>query len=108
MKTFSLEATSISATLRTTAEDIAAADRPKPQPETRKSESGMRGRVTVEEAMQRTGTNSPSEALKELKKQNGRYGYIPHVGAKQRMKAQRAAEKAAAKAAKKARDEAGR
>lgn len=43
-------------------------------------------KYTVEEAMAKTKTNSPREALTELKKVSMRYAYTPHVGAKQKAK----------------------
>lgn len=38
--------------------------------------------------MAKTGTQCPSAALSAMKKQNRRYTYLPHVGAKQRRKGQ--------------------
>ncbi len=55
---------------------------------------GFRDKMTVDEAMAKTGTTSPSEALRAHKaaigaKRARRTGYLPHVGAKQRAKALR-------------------
>ena len=56
-------------------------------------------RMSVNDAMALTGTQAPSAALKKLKQTNSRYGYLPHVGAKQRAKEERRQAKAAAKRA---------
>lgn len=48
---------------------------------------GLQNRQTVAEAMERTGTTTPSAALKKLKEKNPRFGYLAHVGEKQRRKA---------------------
>lgn len=43
---------------------------------------------TVEEAMERTGTNCPSAARKRMQESSSkRISYMPHAGAKQRAKA---------------------
>lgn len=49
-------------------------------------------RQTVQQAMERTGTTSPSAALHALKKTNSKFTYLPHVGSKQRMKARHRAQ----------------
>ena len=41
---------------------------------------------TVEDAMKATGTTSPRAALLEMKKEHPRVTYMPHCGAKQRLK----------------------
>lgn len=47
-------------------------------------------RMTIQQAMEQTGTSTPSEALKKLNE--GRHGrgrmiYMPHTGSKQKAKA---------------------
>lgn len=52
----------------------------------------LQNRTTVEEAMRRTGTRTPKQALDATKKtatKGQRYSYMPHTGAKQRAKAER-------------------
>lgn len=44
-------------------------------------------RMSIDRAMEATGSKSPSEALRKAKQKNANYGYLPHVGAKQRAKA---------------------
>lgn len=51
-------------------------------------------RMTVNDAMERTGTSSPKAALDRLKELNPNYRYLPHTGAKQKAKAERARIKA--------------
>lgn len=51
-------------------------------------------RMSIDEAMAATGTNSPKAALDKLKRLNGNYRYLPHTGAKQKAKAERARIKA--------------
>lgn len=73
---------------------------PKPEPVLKSDEEISRGkRMTVEDAMERTGTTSPKAALDKLKEFNPRYHYLAHTGAKQKAKAARARIKAERKAA---------
>lgn len=79
-----------------TVEEIKSQEPPKEPPP---ADPVVRGeRMTIERAMELTGTTTPSAALRAAKEQNAAYGYLPHVGAKQRAKALRRQAKVAAQA----------
>lgn len=69
-----------------------------PAPKPASTRSGLR-RIynTVEEAMAATGTDSPSEALRQIKSRTPDAVYLPHTGAKQRAKELKRAAKLAEK-----------
>lgn len=53
-----------------------------------RQDSGLKNRMTVEQAMAQTGTSTPRQALHALRAQGlKRMAYTPHVGAKERAKA---------------------
>lgn len=70
-------------------------DAPAPAIE-RSGSGGFGNRMSVDKAMQITNSDSPSEALHKLKRENARYNYLPHIGAKQKAKALRRLQKARA------------
>jgi len=86
-------------TVRAVVNDVKPEPAPRPvkAPDVRKRE-----RMSIQEAMARTGTTTPKAALDALKKENSRYRYLPHVGNRQREKEARRQAKAAAKAARSA------
>lgn len=69
---------------------------PEPVPEPVADENphailGRGGKLTVEQAMEKTGTQTPRQALDELNriKAGRKYVYMPHIGAKQKAKAEK-------------------
>lgn len=72
------------------AEAVASAARAEAQRKSFEPPKGSTRICSVEEAMERTGTTTPSAALKEIKRIRGRStGYMPHNGAKQKAKAEK-------------------